>query len=245
MYTENKYPDNLHIHHDYDENDDVSTLSASCKASFICDKIKSMTNNIPEDFIFTIVCEEVLKISRLTTISFFGEVAAKHPELDNITKKRDNSVISQLLQLLLEETIGRTCTFLGIEIYKRIAASVLEQFVITETIPYEIYEKMLFEAMQIHIVSQYEAKYSIGHLLDVSIFDWRSEIGSNLFELFTEKICDIVHTFQESYTKTKRNLLQVCLPLEKLKIKCRPSNMSECKYFFGCVYLMFDMMFGY
>ena len=196
-FTGTKYPDTFYIHHEYDDENYISKLSAFCKASFICDKINSMTNSISINLIFKIVNEEIRNLLDGRDVNIEQRIP-EHYKINTV-----------------EERIKMTCKFLGMFIEKRLAS-----FSVLQTIAYEICDKMLFEAMKVHVISE---------------FGERRIAEGNLFQLIREKIDDIVRTFQKLYYKTLTDLRNVCLTLEELKKRCRPRNMSECKYFLVCI----------
>ena len=223
-YKGTKYPDTFYIHHEYDDYDDVSKLSAFCKASFICDQINSMTNNNTKELIFQIVNEEIQKLSD----GRYGEV--KHNKVKNEQREQEHDEMntSHSVRMLLEKTIKRTCKCLGMLINKRLASSYFLGSVISTTIPYEIYDKMLFEAMKVHVISKFEAK-----------FGFKKPV---VFQLIRENTPAIVRTFKNMYNETMKDLTHVCSTLEELMNRCRPRNMSECKYFLVCLKLLCDMI---
>lgn len=229
-YADAKSPDNFYIHHEYDDNDEVSKLSAMCKASFICDKIKSMTNSIPKYLIFQIVYEEILQLPETATVSFGSEVAEQHIIVNIGSKepKHSETNTSHSFQALIEKTIKRTCKFLGILISKRLTSTVYVHYVIADSIPNEIFAKILFKAMETHVISNYKATFGFG---GSAVFERRRRIvEGNIFQLIRRKILAIVHTFQETYNETTAHLENVCLTLENFKKTCQPSDISACKY---------------
>lgn len=222
-YIDARYPDNFFIHHNYDDNDELSKLSAFCKVSFICDKIKCMTKSIPVNQVVKVVSREVSKLSSKTTVSLFG----------GRSKRNDQSGRDRLqsMQMLLEETIERICKLLGLLIYEKLMSSSSLQIVICDTIPYEIYEKMLFEAMKINIISGYKTKFGFRNPEDVNFETFRRNVGDNLFQLIREKREDIVHCFKEMLIKTKLELEKILYTLESFGKRCQPNTITECKYF--------------
>nr|XP_022306057.1 uncharacterized protein LOC111112658 isoform X2 [Crassostrea virginica] len=216
-YKGTKYPDTFYIHHDYDDNYYVSKLSAFCKASFICDMINSMTNNISKYLLFKIVNEEIRKLSD----GRFGEIAVTQCDVNIEQRELEHYEIKT--SHLVDETIKRTCKFLGMLIETRLASFSLRQLVISTMIPYEIYDKMLFEAMKVHVISEFEAKF--GFLVYTRLE--RRIVEGNLLQLIKENTVAILRTFQNMYNNTLTDLKNVCLTLEKLKKRCRPRNMSE------------------
>lgn len=240
-YKGTKYPDTFYIHHEYDDNDDVSKLSAFCKASFICDQINCMTNNNLKELIFNIVHEEIRKL----TDGRYGEVAVKHSNVN--TEQREHEYhemnASHPVQMLLEKTIKMTCKILGMLINKQLASFSFRRSVISTTIPYEIYAKMLFEAMKLHVIFEFEVKFGFNEPAVYEGFERKRKIvEDNLFQLIRENAHDIVRTFIKLYNITMADLTNVCLTLKKLKKRCRPRNMSECKYILVCLMLLCDMM---
>lgn len=209
-YKGTKYPDTFYIHHEYDDYDDVSKLSAFCKASFIYDQINSMTNNNTKELIFQIVNEEIQKLSD----GRYGEV--KHNKVKNEQREQEHDEIN----------LKRTCKCLGMLINKRLAFSYFLGSVISTTIPYEIYDKMLFEAMKVHVISKFEVKFGFEK--------------PSVFQLIRENTRAIVRTFKNMYNETMEDLTHVCSTLEELMNRCRPRNMSECKYFLVCLKLLCD-----
>ena len=223
-YTGIKYPDTFYIHHDYDDNYYLSKLSAFCKASFICDQINSMTNNITKELIFQIVNEEIQKLSD----GRYGEVKHNKVKNEQMEQEHDEMNTSHSVRMLLEKTIKRTCKCLGMLINKRLASSYFLGSVISTTIPYEIYDKMLFEAMKVHVISKFEVKFGFEK--------------PSVFQLIRENTRAIVRTFKNMYNETMEDLTHVCSTLEELMNRCRPRNMSECKYFLVCLKLLCDMI---
>lgn len=222
-----EYPDNVFIHHNYDDSDHISILSAFCKATFVCDKINSMANSIPEDFIFKLVSEEVEYISRSAIGRICADVALK-PSRQNIETKgheQPKADIDVSLQMLLQETIKRSCKLLGFVSYRRIISFTSQRDHIHETIPQEIYENILFEAMKVY-VSEYEAKFSFGR---PSVSESLYRIAENLYSIIKENRKTIVDTFKKKYKKTIEDLNDVCKTLKRFKETCRPSSMPECK----------------
>ena len=220
-YKGTKYPDTFYIHHEYDDNDDVSKLSAFCKASFIYDKIKSMTNNISKTLIFHIVHEEIRKLLD----GRYGEIAVKHSDVNIEHRKHEHYEMNTV-----DGTMKRTCKFLGMIIEKRLASFSVRQSFIPRSIAYEICDNMLFEAMKVHVIFE---------------FGERRIFEGNPFQLIREKEDDILRTLKNMYDKTLADLENVCLTLKKLKKRCRPRNMSECKYFLVCIKLLFLYDVGY
>ena len=230
-YRATKYLENFFIHHNYDDNDHISKLSAFCKATFVCDKINSMANSIPEDSIFKVVSKELGEISMSTIGRICANVAIEHSGQNIGTKGSEHSKadLDLSLQMLLQETVKRTCRFLGFVSYKRIFSHFFRRDHIPETIPQEIYESILFEAMKVH-VSEYESKYSFGRPLGDENFDkFRRKVASNVFEIIKKNIETIVGTFKKMYKATIQDLSYVCETLESFKKSCRPSSMPECK----------------
>ena len=227
-YRAPKYPDNFFIHHKYDDNDYISKLSAFCKATFVCDKINSMANGIPEDYIFDIVSEEVGDISMTTIARICADVALEHGEQNIGTKGRETD-IDVSLQMLLQETVKRTCKFLGCLSYRRIVSFAYRRQHIPETVPREIYEKIFYEALKVH-VSEYESKYSFGRpSADENFYKFRRKVASNVLRIIKENIKTIVGTFKKRYKETIKDLQDVCVTLRSFKKRCRPSSMPECK----------------
>lgn len=230
-YRGTKYHDNFFIHHNYDDNDHISKLSAFCKARFVCDKIKSMTNSIPEESIFKIVSEEFGDISMSTIGRLCANVALEHCEQNIGTKGREHSKvdIDVSLQMLLQETVKRTCRFLGFVSYRRIISLPFKSDRIIETIPQEIYENLLFEALMVQ-VSEYESKHCSGRPSGDENFDkFRRMVANNVLRIIKENIKTIVDTFKKRYKETIKDLDYVCETLESFKKNCRPSSMPECK----------------
>lgn len=231
-YTDAKrLPDNFFIHHEYDDTFEISKWSAFCKASFICDKINSMTHSNPNSLVFNAVYQEVSKLPRTTIVGLCVQCAVKHSELQIWQKGHGHSEtnISQLVKMLLEEVIKMTCKVLGLKIFIALTSSSVQQFP-SETIPYEIYDKMVFEAMKLHVISEYDAKFGFTeHAIDVPFGRTIRKIGDNIYHLIREKQRDIASTFMRTYCKTMENIKNVSLTLENLQKKCRPTNMSECK----------------
>ena len=226
-YSATKHLDNVFIHHNYDENDHISKLSAFCKATFVCDKINSMANSIPEDIIFQIVSDEVEKISTTTMARICADVALDHGEQNIGTKGREHPKAD--IDVLLQEIIKRTCKFLGLVSYRKIVLFVPRRQDITETIPQEIYENMLFEAMKVH-VSKYEAKFSFGRpLVDENFYKLRRKVANIFLRFIKENKKTIVDSFKEKYMETIKDLHDVCVTLERFKERCRPSSMLESK----------------
>ena len=227
-YSATKYHDNFFIHHNYDDNDHISKLSAFCKARFVCDKIKSMTNSIPEESIFEIVSEEFEEISMSTIGRICANVALQHCEQNIGTKGHDHPKvdIDVSLQMLFQETVKRTCRFLGFVSYRRIIS---KSDRIIETIPQEIYENLLFEALKVH-VSEYESKHCSGRPSgDENFYKFRRTVANNVLRIIKENIKTIVDTFKKKYMETIKDLQDVCVTLESFKERCRPSSMPECK----------------
>ena len=230
-YRAAKYPDNVFIHHTYDDNDHISKLSAFCKATFVCDRINSMANSITEDFIFKLVFREVVGISSSAIGKICADVALKQSEQNIGTKRRGHpkADIDVSLQMLLQETIKRTCKFLGWLSYRKIVLFASGGHHIPETVPQEIYGNILFEAMKVH-VSEYEAKFSFGrHSVDENIYKVRRKVASNVFRIIQENTQTIVGTFKKMYKETIKDLNYIRITLESFKKRCRPSSMPECK----------------
>ena len=226
-----RFPDNFFIHHEYDDTFEISKWSAFCKASFICDKIKSMTHTSLDRFISNVVYQEIPKLSRTTIVPFCVQCYVKHSG-QNIEQKRhghSEKNISQLLPMLLEEAVEMTSKVLGLKIFKQVESFSVQQFGI-EPIPYEVYDKMLFEAMKVHVISEYYAKFGFGEHVRVAHFGRTvRRIGDTVHQLIKEKQHDIALTFMETYNKTMEDLKNVSLTLEDFIKRCRPTNMSECK----------------
>ena len=230
-YKATKYPENVFIHHIYDDNDHISLLSAFCKATFVCDKINSMTNSIPKDSIFQIVSEEVGKISMTTIGRVCADVVLEQIEQNIGTKGRGHpkADIDVSLQMLSQETIKRTCKFLGFVSYRKIISFASREHHIPETIPQEIYGNILFEAMEVH-VSEYEAKFSFERpSVDENIYKVRRKVARNVFRIIKDNLKTIVGTFKKRYKETIKDLNNVCVTLENFKERCQPCSMSECK----------------
>ena len=106
-YSATNHPDNFFIHHDYDDHDDISKLSAFCKATFVCDKIKVMTNSIPEDTIFQNLSDELGDISMKTIRMICAEVALEDGEQNSATKGHKHSKADEVFssQMLLQGTM--------------------------------------------------------------------------------------------------------------------------------------------
>ena len=222
-----EYPDNVFIHHNYDDSDHISILSAFCKATFVCDKINSMIKSIPEDYIFKYVSEAVRDISVTTIGRMCVDVVLEQSEQNIGTKGREHpkADIDVSLQMLLQETVKRTCKLLGFVSYRRIISFASQRDHIPETIPQEIYENILFEAMKVY-VSEYEAKFSFGRPF---VYENLYRIAENLFSIIEENIKTIVDTFKKKYKKTIEDLNDVCKTLKRFKETCRLSSMPECK----------------
>lgn len=231
-YRATKHPDNFLIHHDYDDHDDISKLSAVCKATFVCDKIKVMTNSISEFSIRQSLSEELGNISMKTIVLICAEVALEQGEQNIATKGHEHPKVGEVfsLQMLLQGTMKRTCKLLGFLIFKTKKSIASGLDVIHETIPQEIYESMLIGAMNVHIMSEYESKFSFGRpSVDESFAKFIRKAANNLYWIVRDKKGAIENTFMETYKKTMRDLKNVSLTLEYFKRKCQPSNMSECK----------------
>ena len=229
-YKATEYPENFFIHHIYDDTDHISLLSAFCKATFVCDKINSMTNSIPQDSIFQIVSEEVGNIS-LTKIGRVCADVFEHIEQNIRTKGREHPKAEIDLQMSLQETIKRTCKYLGFVCYNRIVSLSFgsQRYHVAETLPQEFYENILFEAMKVH-VSKYEAKFSFGgSSADEIFYMFRREVAKNLVSIVKKNIKTILDTFKKKYQETIKDLNDVCETLESFKNRCRPSSMPECK----------------
>ena len=230
-YKATKYPENFFIHHSYDDNDHISLLSAFCKATFVCDKINSMANSIPKDSIFQIVSEEVGNISMPPIGRICADVALEHIEQNIGTKGREHRKAEKelSLQMSLQETIKRTCKFLGFVSYNRIVSFASRRYHVAESLPPEVYENILFEAMKVH-VSKYEAKFSFGGpSADKFLYMFRREVAKNLVSIVKENMKTILDTFKKKYQETIKDLNDVCEALESFKKRCRPSSMPECK----------------
>ena len=231
-----KYPHNFFIHHYYDDKDDISKLSAFCKATFICDKIKSMTNNFSQYRILDmsqIVYDEVREITRRTLLKFCAGVASGQTESYIGTRGLDHPTADIVLsiQMLLQETIKRTSKYLGFLIYQKILSFAGKKDAFRETIPQEVCENILFETMKMHVFFEYET--SIGFersTVDDAMI--RRKVANNLSKLIGKRRRTISESFENAFKETMMYLEYVCITLENFRKKCRPRNMSECKYFF-------------
>ena len=225
--------DNFFIHHEYDDYVDISKQSAFCKASFICDEIKSMTNWNRNRFLHDSILDVVSMIPRSTIVRFFIEPAKKHVTVKFGQKGHGHSKteLGDLLQMPIEEAIETTCKFLGLKLVV-ILTSISDQQFANKTIPFEIYGKMLLEAMKAHDISKCNASFDFkGNVLDEG-FEFGKTIemiGSRIHQLIKEKQHDIALTFMNIYCKTMEDLKNVSLTIENFKERFQPTNLSECK----------------
>lgn len=226
-----KYPHNFFIHHTYDDNDEISKLSAFCKATFICDTINSMTNSFSEYFdIFQIVYDEVREITSRTLLKFCADIAFGHTGLYIGTRGLEppTSDIIMSIQMLLQETLKKTCKFLGFLIYQKILSFAGKKDAFQKTIPQEVCENILFETMKKHVFSECETIIGFeSSTVDDAMF--RRKIAKNLFELIRMRRRTISESFSFAFQDTMMYLGYVRIMLEDFKKKCRPKNMSECK----------------
>ena len=228
-YKATEYPDNVFIHHNYDDNDHISILSAFCKANYLCDKINSMANSIPEEYIFEFVSAEVENISMTTIYMICANVALEQSDQNIGIKGHEHPKADMLLQMLLQETLKRTCKFLGSESYRSIISFASTRGFFPETIPQEIYANILFEAIKVH-VSRYAVKLSFeSPSVDENFYELRRNVGKNLLSIIKVNIETILDTFKKKYKETIKDLQDVCETLESFKKRCRPSSMPECK----------------
>lgn len=192
-----------------------------------------MTNRNRISFLHDSILDVVSMIPRLTIVSFCVKPALKHVQANIWQKKHGHSKtkLSSLFQMPIEEAIETTCTFLGLKLVV-ILTSISDQQFANKTVPFEIYGKMLLEAMQVHGIYKCNAAFDFqGNVLDGN-FDFGRTIemcGSHIHQLIKEKQHKIVFTFMKTYCKTMEDLRNVSLTIEAFKERCQPTNISECK----------------
>ena len=120
-----KSPENIFIHHEYDDNDEVSKLSAFYKASFICDQIDLIRESMSEHKNYAEVFYEVLNIflsSENPILKCCEHVLNEHA-LDIRIKRHANHELSinQLWLMFVENANKRACRSIGSLIYNKIS----------------------------------------------------------------------------------------------------------------------------
>ena len=231
MFTDVKYPDNFFIHHEYDDYVAISKWSAFCKASFICDEIKSMTNWNRSSFLHDSILDVVSMIPRSKIVRFCIKSAIKHIKVNFGRKGHGHfeTNISQLFQMPIEEAVEMTCKFLGLKLVV-ILTSISDQQFANKTAPFEIYGKMLLEAMKLHDIYKWYATFDFkGIVLEGDYVQTMVKIGSHIHRLIKEKQDEIALTFMKLYCKTMEDLKNVSLTIEDFKDRCQPTNISECE----------------
>lgn len=223
---------NLFVHHETDDDLELSKLSAFYSMSFVCDQIQSMIkSNI---FIKARAAEAFFTKANISFVSFC--IILKDKGLDVGSVDHDSyfcnseKSLNQLKENLELKTIQQICRAFGFESY--LSGTDLSKSFSSDVnhLPFDIYGRILYKAVTDILTKDTDklpAKVTMP--TDVNSRDWRQKVADGLYTLIRRKISKIKDRFEEISLQTQNDLKHVCYQLEIYKNRCHQNSVYECK----------------
>lgn len=224
--------DKIFIHHQYDDNNELSKIIALHKVSLFWLRIARMKLYNEFDDLYKIAYQAIVHILLKENIVKISRAIAIQREEMSFTTFRYGS-LGNISQALVDSTIEAVCESLGYEISQNIKRSSK----ICTTIPDYIYSKLSIKAVKQHLPDIYDSltlflsarpdlfrsKYKL---------EWRQNIAANVCLLINYKKTEIVGSIVEMCRTFEENIIEVCTSLAGFQSQCKPTNLMKCKFSF-------------
>lgn len=232
---------NTFVHHETDDDLELSKLSAFYSVSFVCDQVQPMIKFI--QFNIRKAIETFFSKTNISFVSFGVILKDGDIEVGSVAHESyfcNNEISVDLFRQNLElEAIRKICTAFGLDfILRNIAWS--EPIKFSETrLPFDIYGKILFQAVMANLPKDTGMLHvKVTMPVDVNSRDWRQEVAEALFTSIKGNIYKIKERFEELCIETHNDLSRVCTQLELYKNRCHQNSIKDCKYRKSNVYYL-------
>ena len=237
---------NTCVHHETDDDLELSKLSAFYSVSFVCDQIQSMLNfnlfnkvKTSEEF-FTKANilnqvgtpEEFFTKANISFVSFCVLLKDEGLHVGSVDHDsyfcNSEKSLNQLKQNLELETIQQICRAFGYESYLSSTDSSRTFPSDAIHLPFDIDGRILFKAVTDILTKDTDklpAKVTIH--TDVNSRDWRQKVADGLYTLITGNMWKIKRRFDNIRRQTKNDLGRVRNQLEIYKNLCHHKSVHE------------------
>lgn len=245
-YKENFSFDYTFIHHDYDDNLEISKISVFDTASLFLEKnhFVILSTELP-NFRGIILDELNANFSKGDVFHLCFDVFLKNDESDVGTVEHDSyickskTILGQIRQMLVKETIKKACKSFGLAIHRQVKCQLPDLFQrrFSNTIPSDIYASISMNAVANNFhcdICWPESKLTSESLpipIDVNSKEWRKGVAETLLSMFQDKKEVIVDRIVENCKNAEDVLQDVLTMVKDVAEKYRPMQLINSKHF--------------